>query len=128
MKKDYGADGENSFADGSIKDVKPNEGPAEERSADSKVVGAKSGAGTAGDVGNRMMEKGPGFLSKAERPYHGSVEGRFEDRQDDEADTFLQDQASKDEDKTVETRSERYANHGNVGFAGNYPVDWKAER
>lgn len=125
--KDVNAGNQNKFVSGNDV-VSPNRSTASEDSADAGTTGA-GGDATVGNVGSRPGPlSGHGFLSKSERPYAGDVEGRFEDRADDTADAYLRHRAAQDEEATVNDRANKYNNHGNVGWAGNYNIDWKVER
>lgn len=128
MPQDVNAGTQNKFV--SANDVvNPNQSDASETSADSMTGGAASYSAVPGQVGSRPgPETGHGFLSKSERPYHGAWQGRFEDRPDDQADSYIRKQATNDEQSTVAKRNQRYDQHGNVGWAGNYAVNWEAER
>lgn len=125
--QDVNAGDQNMFVGkGDAQTTNPNTFAQTEDAADSKAGGARSkDTHNPGDVGQRLVEPGHGY---PDRPYAGSYKGRFETRPEDEADNFLRKQATEDESSTLASKEKRYSQHGNVGFAGNYPISWEAER
>lgn len=109
--------------------VNPNYSKSAEKAADSQVFGSASYTAQPGSVGSRPGPlSGHGFLSAAERPYAGALEGRFEDRPDDDIDSYTRKLQQVDEQSTISKRQKRYNNYGDVGWAGSYGIDWKVER
>jgi hypothetical protein len=128
--QDVNAGTQNQFvAKGDAQTTNPNVGAAGaqgEDKADASVLGARgTDTHVSGDIGQRILEPGHAW---PERPFAGSYKGRLETRLEDEADNFLRKQATEDEKMTLEAKEKRYNQHGNVGFAGNYPVGWEVER
>lgn len=78
--------------------------------------------------GDTSLDIGPGFLSKAERPYAGGVAGRIEDSKRDPEDVALQARGASIEDSRIAEGKAWAAQHGNVGFSGSYEVNPLVER
>ena len=71
---------------------------------------------------------GAGFLSKSERPYAGSIEGRIEDSARDARDHALKENGTAREARFISEAEGVYDQHGDVGKSGSYRLDWKVER
>lgn len=130
---DRGADGDNKFIanQGRARVNAYTAGPSGENAADSAVVDSQVRPLTAGGVGDRPILPGgsaPVKQSVLDRPYHGAWLGRIETRRDDPADGAQIARAVKEEGLLLNSRADQYANHGNVGFSGNYPIDWEVEK
>lgn len=99
-----------------------NEDAADSRSALARPTGVVRG------VGNSELDSNRGnFLPTSDRPYHGDWKGRLETRPDDMADSRLRREAEAKEAQTIKDRDSIYSQHGNVGYAGNYQVNWESE-
>lgn len=133
MYTDKGADGDNKFIAAQGRNSVNAYTTEAENSANSATADAGGRPLAPGSVGNRPVlpggSQGAGDApSPLERPYHGAWRGRFESRAEDTADGGQLARAAAEETKLIDSRADQYKNHGNVGYSGNYPVDWEVER
>jgi hypothetical protein len=133
-KTDRGVDGDNKYIAAQGRNaINSYSAVGGEDGADAAVIGSQGRPLAPGSVGNRPVLPGGSQGARdagsvLSRPYHGDWRGRLENRAEDPADGAQLAKAQVEEGKLIASRADQYANHGNIGFSGNYPIDWEVER
>lgn len=81
---------------------------------------------------SRDSQEGPdskgGFAPASDRPYAPAHPGQLEERAEDGEDSRLQSESKGQEATMLGIGESRNAQHGNIGFSGNYSISPMVEK
>lgn|ERR1035437_808769 len=73
-------------------------------------------------IGAEAVHSKGGFLGSSDRPYKNDMPGQLETRGCDTEDKNLFIKSASVEEGNISLGKDRNAQHGNVGFSGNYSI------